>query len=169
MNKIPESFESIKQVMKACIEKEINPDGLLSEVETFIPSYHNKSVVDEPVIWMTQHPSYAETQSNISQRMDIITPFEFDCAVYEPDLEDAENASQNLALKVVLAITKNYLHVQKELLGTRIIKRIDLGTYYPVGEVEILGKSESIMGTGVVLNIVHTIDWIMCCKKIKKE
>lgn len=165
MNNIPESFESIKKVLQKCIEKEITQDGLLSNVETFIPVYHNKSVVEEPVVWMTQHPSYAERQADISQTMDVTTPFEFTCAVYHPDLDEAENASQYLALNVVLAITKNFLQVQKELLGRRIIKRIDLGTYYPVGQVEIVGKSESVLATSAVLNIVHTINWMMCCKK----
>lgn len=166
---LPESFESIEKVMEACIEKEITPKGILSDVETFIHSYYNDDVVDEPVIWMTQHPSYAERQADISQTMDIITPFEFTCAVYRPDLDDAEKASQNLTFRVVLSIVKNFLIVQNEILGRRIIKRMDFATYYPVGEVEIVGKTEGAPATSVVLNVVHTINWTVCCKKIKKE
>lgn len=169
MNLIPESFDSIKTVINACIEKEMQPDGLLKDVETYIPTYYNDDVVDEPVVWVTQHPSRAERKADLSQTMDILTPFEFDCSVYKPELEDAEIASQNLAFRVVLAITLNILTVQQELLGKRIIKRVDFETYYHVGDVQIVGKSDKLPTTGVVLNFVHTINWKMCCKKINNN
>lgn len=166
---IPESFESIRKIMQKCIEKEMTPDGLLRDVETFIPITYHDSIVDEPVIWMTQHPSRAERQPDITQTMDLITPFEFDCAVYAPELEDAENESQNLALRTALAVTKNFLHVQKELFNKRIIKTIALETYYPIGEVQINGKSDRLPATGIVLNVMHPVNWVICCKKILKE
>lgn len=169
MNTIVQSFESIVQVMQTCIDQEMVENRILSDVNTFIPSYYNEAVVDEPVVWMTQHPSIAEKQTDISQKMELITPFEFDCAVYDSDLGIAEQKSQNLATRVVLAVVKNYLQVQRELLGGRIIKRIGLETYYPVGQVQIQGKSERITATGVVLNVVHVIDWVTCCKKLEGD
>ena len=169
MNTIVQSFESIVQIMKTCIEREMIQGGILEDVNTFIPTYRNEAVVDEPVIWMTQHPSTAEKQADISQKMELITPFEFDCAVYAKEIDDAELASQNLATRVVLSIVKNYLTVQKELLGGRIIRRVGLETYYPVGQVQIKGKSDKIPATGVVLNVVHVIDWVTCCKKLEGD
>lgn len=169
MNTIVQSFESIVQIMKACIEKEMEPEGILKDVNTFIPAYSHEAVVDEPVIWMTQHPSRAERQADISQKMELITPFEFDCAVYASEIEEAEMQTQNLTTRVVLAIVKNYLTVQKELFGGRIIKRIGLETYYPAGEVQIQGKSDRLPATGVVLNVVHIIDWVTCCKRLETQ
>lgn len=169
MNLIPHSFDSIKRVITACIEKEMQEGGVLEDVETFIPTYYNDNVVNEPVVWVTQHPSRAVRQADMSKTMDILTPFEFDCAVYRKDIEDAENSSQNLAFRVVLAITKNILTVQNELLGKRIIKKVDFETYYYVGDVQIVGKSDRLPTTGVVLNFTHTINWIMCCKKLEEN
>lgn len=155
--------------MKECIEREMNSEGILSDVETFIPIFHHESTVEEPVIWMTQHPTHAEKQIDISKQVVLITPFEFDCAVYKSELEDAELASQNLATRVILAITKNFKCVQKDIVGGRIIKKIGLETYYPVGDVEIKGKSDRVPGTGVVLNVVHVVNWDVCCKQLENN
>ena len=170
MSSIIQSFEGINRVMQECIKKEIRTGGLLEDVETFIPIFYHDSVIDEPVIWMTQHPSTAESQADLSQSMVLITPFEFDCAVYKPELEDAQFASQNLATRVVLAVTKNFLTVQKELFGKRIIKNIRFQTFYPVGDgIAIQGKSDKLPATGVILNVVHPVNWIMCCKQLQNN
>jgi len=170
MTIIVQSFEFLPEIMKYCIEKEMTDEkGILKDVNTFIPIRYQEAVVDEPVIWMSQHPSRADRQADISQTMDLITPFEFDCAVYERDLEDAEKASQNLTMRVIAAIRLNYLEAQKEIVGGRIIRRIGLETYTPVGEVQINGKSDRLPATGVILNIVHTINWDVCCKKLKGD
>lgn len=162
---ITESFESINMIMKRCIEKEITPGGLLEDVNTFVSAYTHDSIVDEPVIWMTQHPTTADRQADISHTMTLRTPFEFDCAVYHPDIERAEWDSQNLTTRVILAITKNYLCVQKELFNKRVISNILLETYSPVGNVQITGKSDRLPVTGVVLNAIHTVNWTRCCKE----
>lgn len=162
-------FETIHNIMSTCIKQEMQEGGLLEDVETFIPIYHNESGVDEPCVWMTQHPTTAEKPADISNIIDLITPFEFDCVVYEPELEDSERAGQNLAYRVILSILKNFLQVQHNIIGKRIILRIDFQTYYPVGEVNIEGKSDSVPGTGVILNVIHRVNWQMRCKKIKQR
>jgi len=166
---IMNGLEAVNQIMKGCIEKEMLPGGLLEDVETFIPIYHNESGVDEPCIWMTQHPTRADRQADLSQTMDLVIPFEFDCVVYANDLEESELAGQNLATRVILAITRNYLLVQSDLIHKRIIKRIELETYYPVGQVQIQGKSDRVPATGVILNVIHTINWKMCCRNLEQN
>lgn len=166
---ILQGFENITKIMRACIRKELTSDGLLSDVETFIPIYHNESGVDEPCIWMVEHPTTTEKNADISHAMDLNTPFEFVCVVYENDIEEAESAGQNLANRVILAILKNYLHVQKELGIPRTIFKIDFQAYYPVGEVEIKGKSNRVPATGVLLNVIHRVNWNNCCKKINSK
>lgn len=166
MNNVVYNFEAITRIMRECINRELTSEGLLSDVENFIPVYYHDSTVEEPVIWMTSHPSRAEGNSDLSQTMDIITPFEFACAVYDTDTETSELASQNLATRVILAVTRNFLHVQKELYDKRIMKNIGLETFYPVGEVTIRGKSDKLPATAVVLNVTHTVNWVYCCNKL---
>ena len=164
-----DGLERVTQIMRGCIQKEIGDDGLLGDVETFIPIYHHETKVEEPCIWMTQHPTTCERQADISRTMDLITPFEFDCVVYEDDLEDSEYASQNLTTRVILSIVRNYQIVQMELFQKRIIKNITLDTYYSVGEIQIQGKSDRVPATGVILNVTYPVNWKMCCKELNNN
>ena len=169
MTNIVDGFEQIKEVMMACIEVEMQEGGLLEDVETFISTYHEDGELEEPVVWMTQLPTTADKQADISQTIDLITPFQFSCAVYESEIEESESAGQNLTNRVILAILRNYLTQQAVICGKRLIKKIELETYYPVGEVEVAGKSESVPVTAVVLNVIHTVNWTLCCKELKDK
>ena len=166
---IVDGFENINLIMKQCIQNEMESGGLLEDVETFIPIYHNEAGVEEPCIWMTQHPTTVDKGADISDTLHLKTPFEFDCVVYESDLEDAELAGQNLANRVILSIVRNWLTAQSEVLGKRIIRRIELETYYPVGQVAIQGKSDHVPATGVILNVIHVVNWKQCCKNLENQ
>lgn len=160
-------FEKINEIMNTCITNEMTEDGLLSDVETFTNTYYDEGSVEEPVIWMTQHPTTAERQADISQTMTLITPFEFDCGVYDNDMDAADLESQNLTGRVILSILRNWQRVQSEVLpGQRMITNIALESYSPVGYVEVKGKSDKVPMTGVVLNVHHVINWKLCCKTL---
>ena len=160
-------FEKINEIMHTCISNEIKADGLLSDVETLVNTYYDEGQVEEPVVWITQHPTTADRQADISQTMTLITPFEFDCGVYNPDLDIADLESQNLTGRVILSILRNWQRIQSEILpGQRMITNITLDTYSPVGYVDVTGKSDRVPVTGVVLNVHHIINWKMCCKQI---
>ena len=160
-------FEKINDIMQQCITDEINQNGLLSDVETFINTYFNEGQVDEPVIWITQHPTTVEKNADISKTLLLKTPFEFDCGVYEREIEDANTSSQNLCNRVILSILKNWQTVQNELLpGQRMIRNIELETYSPMGYVQVTGKSDKVPITGVILNVYHVINWQQCCRQI---
>ena len=160
-------FEKINTIINKCVSDEINQDGLLSDVETFINTYYNEGQVDEPVIWITQHPTTVERNADISKTLLLKTPFEFDCGVYEVDLEDANTSSQNLCNRVILSILKNWQTVQsEELPNNRMIRNIELETYSPMGYVDVTGKSDKVPITGVILNVYHIINWQQCCRQI---
>ncbi len=160
-------FEKINVIINKCITNEMKPDGLLADVETFINTYYNEGQVDEPVVWITQHPSTVEKNADISKTAYLKTPFEFDCGVYEVDLEDANTASQNLCNRVILSILKNWQTIQnEELPGQRMIRNITLETYSPMGYVPVTGKSDKVPITGVILNVYHIINWQQCCQQI---
>ena len=163
-------FEKINVIINECINREICTDGLLEDMETFINTYFNEGQVEEPVIWLTQHPSTVERNADISKTALLKTPFEFDCGVYEVDIEEANTASQNLCNRVILSILKNWQTVQnEELPGQRMIRNIELETYSPMGYVPVTGKSDKVPVTGVILNVYHVINWQQCCQQINQS
>jgi len=158
-------FEKINTIINACIAAEMVEDGILEDVETFVNTYFNEGQVDEPVVWITQHPTTVQRNPDISKTLLLKTPFEFDCGVYEVELEDANTASQNLCNRVILSILKNWQTVQSSLLpGERMITSIDFDRYYPLGTIEVNGKSERLPVIGVRLNVNHIINWRQCCR-----
>ena len=166
---IKTGFEKLDQIMNCCITREMTTDGLLEDVESFVNTYYEEGQVDEPVIWMTQHPTTANRQADISQTMELVTPFEFDCGVYDVEIEDANRLSQNLANRVILSILKNWQTVQSEVIpGKRMIKNITLNRYSPLGYVPVKGKSDKVPLTGVVLDIHHRVNWSMCLKQLQE-
>ena len=164
---IVSGFENVYKVMKGCIDAEMTTEGLLKDVETFIPVYLDEDHVEEPVIWMYQLETQPSRNADISQTTELTTPFQFNCAVYEPDIEDSNTSCQNLACRVVLSILNNWQKIQSDLLpGERMIRNITLDKYYPLGTVTVNGKSERLPVIGVRLNVNHIINWRMCCKII---
>ena len=127
-------LEKIQGIMKTCLEKEISENGLLEDVETFLTVYSEEEHVEEPFIWMYQHEARTNRQPDISQTMDLTIPFQFNCAVYETEMEDADTSTQNLATRVILAICKNWQTIQStKLPGQRLIKNITLESAYSDG------------------------------------
>lgn len=162
-------FEKINTIINQCITREIE-DGILSDVETFINTYYNEGQVDEPVIWITQHPTTVEKNADISKTLLLKTPFEFDCGVYEKEIEDANTSSQNLCNRVILSILKNWQTIQsEEIPNQRMIRNITLETYSPMGYVPVTGKTDKVPITGVILNVYHVINWQQCCRQISNN
>ena len=163
-------MEKLYTIIIKCLEEENKENGLLEDVETIVNSYYNESHLEEPIVWITEHPSSANRQVDISQTMELTVPFEFDCGVYEIDLDDSFNASQNLANRVIMSILNNWQRVQaEELPNQRLIKNITLQTYSPVGYVNINGKSDKVAVTGVILNVNIVINWRMCYRIIQQN
>ncbi len=167
---IVSGFENVYKIMKGCIDAEMVQDGLLKDVETFIPVYTTEKNLPEPLIWMYQLETTPIKGANISQSMMLKTPFQFNCAVYETEIEDANISCQNLACRVVLSILNNWQTVQSTLLpGERMILSIDFDKYYPLGFTDVNRKSERLPVIGVRLNVNHKINWKMCCRTINND
>ena len=166
---IVSGFENIYKVMKGSIEAEMTSEGLLKDVETFVPVYLDEDHVEEPVVWMYQLETIPSRQADISQTMELTTPFQFNCAIYESEIEDANTSAQNLACRVVISILNNWQKVQADLGIPRHIRNITLDRYYPLGTVTVNGKSERLPVIGVRLNVNHIINWRLCCKTIEEE
>ena len=166
MSNIVVGMETLQTILAGCIEAEMTPNGLLGDVQTFKRIYLEEEHIDEPFIWMYQHETRPNRQADISRTMELTTPFQFNCAVYEPELEDANESTMNLATRVILAVQRNWQTVQnQELPGQRLIRNITLETFYPLGTVDVNNKSERLPVIAVVLNVNHIIDWRLCCKQ----
>lgn len=166
MSNIVVGMETLQTILAGCIEAEMTEDGLLGDVQTFKRIYLEEEHIDEPFIWMYQHETRPNRQADISRTMELTTPFQFNCAVYEPELEDANESTMNLATRVILAVQRNWQTIQnQELPGQRLIRNITLETFYPLGTVDVNNKSERLPVIAVVLNVNHIIDWRLCCKQ----
>lgn len=156
-------MEKLYTIIIKCLEEENKENGLLEDVETIVNSYYNESHVEEPVVWVTQHPANANRQADISQTMELTVPFEFDCGVYDQDLDVSNLASQNLANRVIMSILNNWQTIQgQQLPNQRLIRNITLQTYSPVGYVNVNNKSDKVAVTGVILNVNIILNWRMC-------
>lgn len=166
MTNIVIGMETLQTILAGCITAEMTDEGLLSDVQTFKKIYLEEEHIDEPFIWMYQHETRPNRQADISRTMELTTPFQFNCAVYEPELEDANESTMNLATRVILAVQRNWQTIQnQELPGQRLIRNITLETFYPLGTVDVNNKSERLPVIAVVLNVNHIIDWRLCCKQ----
>lgn len=158
------SQEVITKRIKECITSEMNPNGLLYDVETFVPSYRMEDEMEEPLIWLFEHPTTIANDKTgaLSQKLYLQTPYEFVCVVYdEDDIEESEMLGKNLASRVAASIAKNHIKLNED----RIIKKIEFETLYPVGEVEIRNKSNKAPATSVRIIAKYWIDWMNCCRK----
>ena len=108
MTNIVVGMETLQTILAGCITTEMAPNGLLEDVNTFKKIYLEEEHIDEPFIWMYQHETRPGRQADISRTMELTTPFQFNCAVYEPELEDANESTMNLATRVILSVQRNW-------------------------------------------------------------
>ena len=169
MTTIITGLESITETIKECLRCENVPSGILEDVEGIITVYNNEDGVEEPAVWMVQHPTVAVRNVDLRQQLTLESPFEFVCIEYDEDPEEAERKSQNLATRVAISVLKNYHTVQSSLGYNRTIRKIEFNTYRPVGEISVQGKSEKVPVTGIILNVIHDVNWMNCCRQLEKD
>ena len=168
MTNLITGLESITETIKECIKRENVTNGLLEDVEDIITVYNNENGVETPGVCMVQHPTTPVDRVDLRQQLTLSSPFEFVCIEYDEDPEKAEMKSQNLATRVGLSVLKNYQTVQWELYNTRTITKIEFDTYRPVGEISVVNKSEKVPVTGIILDVIHIINWENCCKRLQE-
>lgn len=168
MTSLITGLESVTKAIKTCIRNENVNGGLLEDVEDIITVYNNEDGVEEPAVWMVQHPTIAVNNVNLSQRLTLESPFEFVCIEYDEDPEKAEEKSQNLATRVALSVLKNYKTAQSSLGYDNTIRKIEFNTYRPVGEISVVGKSDKVPVTGIILNVIHDVNWMNCCRQLEE-
>jgi len=167
MTTIIRGLELISEIIKSAIMMENTPGGLLEDVETIIKSYNNEEGIEEPCVWIIQHPTIAEEKVDLSQKLRLVSSFEFVCIEYDEDPEEAERKSQNLATRVAISVLKNHKSIEADLGYSRTIAKIEFNTFRPVGEISVQNKNERIPVSGIILDVVHYVDWMNCCKLLE--
>lgn len=150
---------AITQMVKDCITKEMNPDGLLADVETFIPAYHYEEEMDEPLVWLFEHETVGvEGSGTLFNKQLLQTPYEFICVVYSDEsMEQSEILGKDLATRVAAAIKQNIVHQDEE--GSYNLKRLSFTSLSPSGLVDIVGKTERVVATSIKVTLEYFVDW----------
>ena len=153
------TFNNVDQVtsaIKQCITDEMVPDGILEDVETFIPSYRLEEPMDLPAVWLYEHPTVlSDDRRTLDGLLSVTTPFEFVCVEYDDDIETAEIKGKNLAWRVGHVILNNR---SKLVNRKKVFSKIEFKTLYPVGEVQIQGKLNKIPATSIVFDVSYMVN-----------
>lgn len=152
----------VTQMMKECINAEMVQGGILEDVNTFIPSYRFNEEIEEPAIGLYEHETVPVLDGTLSHKIELQTPFEFVCIVYDDeDIEQSEIKGKNLAGRVAASIAKNFTRITID--GNRVpVLKPRIEAIYPVGTVEVQGKSDEAVATSVRILINYYIDWLVC-------
>ena len=164
MMELDVAIEAILEIVEDCLNYEkTKENGLLNHVKTIIPIYNNEYGIEEPAIWIVQHPVTAASDDNLSQELTLKSTIEFVCVEYDPDPEIAEKKARQLASKVGLAIKSNYRKIQYNKFQDRLIENVKFNAIHPVGELDVEGKTEKTPVAGIILDFEFTIDWTNYC------
>ena len=155
----------VTQLIKDCITAEMNENGILHDVNSFIPSYRFDEEIEEPLIGLFEQETTPVESGTLSHKIKLRTPFEFICVVYDDeDKEQSEIKGKKLAGRVAASIAKNFNRTDGEGNSVPILKPI-LETIYPVGTVNVVDKSEEAVATSVRIVIEYYVDWLICYKQ----
>lgn len=165
MMDIIDGFPAVSQIVKRCIREEMVKDGLLEDVNTFIPSYRNEGPVEEPAIWLfEQQTTVVEGDGRLSKTLKLRTPFEFACLVYDGEsLEESELKGKELAGRVAASIGKNFTRADDK--GNPISAKPIFDSLNPIGAVEINEQSDMAVVTSVTIIVEFTVNWVISCIK----
>ena len=165
MRTLDDMIEKVLEIVEDCLNYEKDtPEGLLNHVKTIISVYNNEYGIEEPAIWIVQHPITRNSNDNLSQELILNSTIEFACVEWDPNPKIAEKKARQLASKVALSIKNNYRKIQYEKFNDRIIENVKFNTLHPVGDgIEVEGKTLKTPVAGIILDFEFTIDWTNYC------
>lgn len=164
---LQEGLAAPARIVKAYLLTEKAEGGLLSDVDTILPTVKSDKPVGIRTVWIHEHPTVVDTghSPNLSHSMDLMTPFEFICFEYNDDPEQAAALAKNLASRVGASILKNFNKVKMlQEDPDKLFRTIRFNTMIPDGEVVIEGKSDKIPACGIIFEFVYPIAWMYCNK-----
>ena len=164
MMNIIEGPALVTQLMKNCITAEMVEDGILEDVNTFIPSYQFDKDLIEPCIGIFEHETTPVVDGTLSHKIELETPYEFICIVFDDeDIEQSEIKGKDLAGRVAASIAKNFKRVTVDDKQISVKAPI-IEAMYPVGTVEIQDKGVEAVATSIRIKVNYYVDWMACMK-----
>lgn len=149
---------AVTQMIKDCITNEMNPEGLLKDVESFVPAYRYEEEFEEPLIWLNETKTTGvDGNGTLFNKQLLQTSYEFYCTVYDEDIEQSEILSKNLALRVAAAIKKNVLGEWDN--DSYLYNKLLFDELSPSGIVEIVEKSDRAVTASIKITIQYYVDW----------
>ena len=161
---IVEGQAKVTQLIKNCITAEMEKDGILEDVKTFVPSYRFDEDIEEPAVGLFEHETIPVVSGTLSHKIELQTPYEFVCIYYDDeDIEKAEIKAKELAGRVAASIAKNF---KRKIDGETIpILKPTIEAIYPIGTVDVQDKGEEAIATSVRILINYYVDWMICYKQ----
>ena len=65
-----------KRLLYCLNHEKKSPEGILNHVKTIIPIYNNEYGIEEPAIWIVQHPITVNGDENLSQILELKSTIE---------------------------------------------------------------------------------------------
>lgn len=149
---------AVTEMIKACITKEMNPEGLLKDVESFVPAYRYEEEWEEPLVWLYENKTTGvDGNGTLFNKQLLQTSYEFYCVVYDEDIEQSERLGKNLALRVAAAIKNNILGEWED--DSYLYNKLLFDEFYPSGTVEVVEKSDRAVTTSIKITVQYYVDW----------
>jgi hypothetical protein len=165
-------LQVIPQAFAGWIQQEIQPDGLLEEVEKLCVTYRTAGSVLTHEIWIHKLDwtiDENETYSMNDTMSTIIYPFQV--AIIVDTLDDEEAAEQKaiqLQAKTIMSIFKNYSRtIFPNNEGWINFFKLDMG--FNDGSLTALNQEDDVVIKGFQITLNISIDWLTCMHKKKMQ
>lgn len=158
-------IESVYNVINYWITNQMTPDGLLHDVEMYIPSSGMYDHLDAPFIWIEKTEITTTTAISHSNAMALQVPVSIVCCAEIIDtLQEAEQYSQNIASRVISSLIFHTTRIRP--CGNNLkIRSFKVNRIYPnsnpTNTFEIRNQTMMVCACRIDVLFVFEVDWMV--------
>ena len=165
---VVKGMKAVRAAVNEYILMECKENGVLSDVAEVITTQRVENPVTPPFIWIYKLMTvpYDDMKGNRTQYLK--SSYQLICGYYDEDLGIGEENAEDLTYRAVACIQKHFNSKRIPYFEDRPYERIftsnglQVSTIYPVGDVEVRGKSDRVPCCAVDIDFIHRIDWNLC-------